>query len=154
MCCRGIHQLIVVFFLQSLQRGMMQLTADKCKGANCYDASTNIMLGAKFFKSRVSNFNGNVLAAVGDYNGWSTRMSYSSATNPNIAACAHQNLDYVSSRMSVDHASLAKCMLSFSLTLSSTAGSWERTATLSNSSHTTIWPTVQDDALLARPIPF
>jgi soluble lytic murein transglycosylase-like protein len=73
----------------------MQLTPDKCNGANCYDAATNIMLGAKFFKSQVDSFNGNVLEAVGDYNGWSSSMSYSTATNRQWG-CAHQNnLDYV-----------------------------------------------------------
>jgi hypothetical protein len=73
----------------------MQLTPDKCKGVDCYDAGTNIMMGAKYFKSQVDQFNGNVLEAVGAYNGWSTDMSFSSATNLQWGPCAQNNLDYL-----------------------------------------------------------
>lgn len=75
----------------------MQLTPDKCKGVDCYDAGTNIMIGAKYFKSQVDHFNGNVLEAVGAYNGWSNDMSFSSATNLQWGCHAQNDLDYLNS---------------------------------------------------------
>ena len=76
--------------------GMMQLTPDKCGGINCWDAATNIMTGAKYFKTEYDNRGQNVLAAAGAYNGWQDgQLSYNSATNQQWGCRAQNNLDYL-----------------------------------------------------------
>lgn len=56
------------------ERGMMQITPDKCGGApggNCKDPVFNIGKGAEYFTSQLQANGGNVLLAIGQYNGWS-----------------------------------------------------------------------------------
>lgn len=51
----------------------MQITHDKCGDApngDCHDPSYNIGAGAKYLRDRLDNFSGNVLQALGGYNGW------------------------------------------------------------------------------------
>lgn len=78
---------------------MLQLTPDKCANANCYDAGTNIMMGAKYFKSEVDRFGGNVLEALGAYNGWSSSMTFASATSQQYGCHSQNNLDYANSML-------------------------------------------------------
>lgn len=76
----------------------MQITKDKCPSSgNCKDPATNIMIGAKYFASQLQTYNGDVLSAVGSYNGWSPdKMSYSSTMAMKQYGCAaQQNLDYL-----------------------------------------------------------
>lgn len=75
--------------------GMMQLTPDKCSNANCWDASTNIKMGAKYFKSQLDSFGGNALQAIGAYNGWQKGLTYSRATNQQYGCHSQNNLDYL-----------------------------------------------------------
>lgn len=75
--------------------GMMQLTPDKCKNANCWDANTNVQMGAKYFKGQLDSFGGNVLEALGSYNGWQKGLTYSRATSTQYGCHAQNNLDYL-----------------------------------------------------------
>ncbi|KAG6898181.1 hypothetical protein C0992_004168 [Termitomyces sp. T32_za158] len=61
------------------EQGLMQLTKDKCGGApggNCRDPNFNVETGAKYFAATLTGNGGNVLAAVGTYNGWYKGMTY------------------------------------------------------------------------------
>ncbi|KAG8757194.1 hypothetical protein FRC14_002286 [Serendipita sp. 396] len=75
--------------------GMMQITSEKCpETGDCYDAKTNISIGARYFKLMIDQHEGNVAAAMGAYNGWVTGLTIASANN--YAICAqHNNLDYL-----------------------------------------------------------
>jgi soluble lytic murein transglycosylase-like protein len=55
------------------EQGMMQLTQEKCGGApggNCKDPDFNIRTAARYFADVLNNNGGNVLLAIGQYNGW------------------------------------------------------------------------------------
>jgi hypothetical protein len=78
--------------------GMMQITGEKCPqgypDASCYDAETNIRIGAEYMKKMIDQSNGNVVQAMGYYNGWRQGMTVFDANN--YAICAqHNNLDYI-----------------------------------------------------------
>jgi hypothetical protein len=76
--------------------GLMQITPEKCPsdGSNCYDPATNIRIGAQYFKTVLDLNNGNVAAAMGNYNGWYHGLTVALANN--YAVCAqHNNLDYL-----------------------------------------------------------
>jgi len=82
------------------EQGMMQITPDKCGGApdgNCKDPDFNIQKGAHFFSEALKSANGDVLRAVGRYNGWYKRMTYEEATAAGRDGnCREQNnLDYL-----------------------------------------------------------
>ncbi|KAK1235598.1 hypothetical protein PQX77_001191 [Marasmius sp. AFHP31] len=58
--------------------GLMQITVDKCGGApggNCYDPDYNIRTATSYFKSVLDQSGGNVLQAMGMYNGWQPGMT-------------------------------------------------------------------------------
>jgi len=75
--------------------GMMQITPEKCPAeGDCYDADTNIAIGARYFKTVLDLNNGNLAAAMGNYNGWFEGLTVALANN--YAVCAqHNNLDYL-----------------------------------------------------------
>jgi soluble lytic murein transglycosylase-like protein len=77
--------------------GMMQITSEKCPtdGSDCYDAATNISIGASYFKDVIDNqCGGNVACAMGAYNGWYQGLTVAGADN--YSTCAqHNNLDYL-----------------------------------------------------------
>jgi hypothetical protein len=77
--------------------GMMQITSEKCPtdGSDCYDAATNIRIGASYFQTVLNDqCNGNVACTMGAYNGWQPGLTVQSANN--YAICAqHNNLDYL-----------------------------------------------------------
>ncbi|PWN28149.1 lysozyme-like protein, partial [Jaminaea rosea] len=78
--------------------GLMQITPEKCPSSgNCKDPYTNVMTGAKYFKSQLDSFGGDVLKATGSYNGWQPgKLSYSSTMAMKQYGCAaQQNLDYL-----------------------------------------------------------
>ncbi|KAG8960892.1 hypothetical protein FRC05_006535 [Tulasnella sp. 425] len=82
--------------------GMFQLSQDKCPGGKasyaCNDPDTNTQIAAKYIKSQIENdANGNVFLITGNYNGWSTDMSYYTAIKAATSSCCrcHNNLDYV-----------------------------------------------------------
>ncbi|KZO91615.1 glycoside hydrolase family 23 protein, partial [Calocera viscosa TUFC12733] len=79
------------------EQGLMQLTVDKCgdaPGGNCQDVYFNINTGANYIQSTISGAGGNVVLAVGQYNGWQGGQTISSViSNPNCGA--QQNLDYL-----------------------------------------------------------
>ncbi|KZT52570.1 glycoside hydrolase family 23 protein, partial [Calocera cornea HHB12733] len=79
------------------EQGLMQLTVDKCGGApggNCQDVWFNINTGANYIQTTISQAGGNVVEAVGQYNGWQTGQTISSViSNGNCGA--QQNLDYL-----------------------------------------------------------
>jgi len=82
------------------EQGLMQLTKDKCGGApggNCKDPDFNIGTAAKFFKQTLNDVGGNVLVAVGKYNGWFPGMTYGDATAAGDTSCCRcqKNLDYL-----------------------------------------------------------
>ncbi|KAH0827542.1 glycoside hydrolase family 23 protein [Lanmaoa asiatica] len=82
------------------EQGLMQITVDKCGGApggNCQDPDFNIHQGAQFFSQALDSLNGDLLLAIGHYNGWYKGLTYAEATaaaqNGN---CREQNnLDYL-----------------------------------------------------------
>ncbi|PLW21003.1 hypothetical protein PCANC_11267 [Puccinia coronata f. sp. avenae] len=80
--------------------GLMQITKDKCGGApggNCADPDYNIDMGAKTFASGLTEANGNVLLAVGGYNGWTPGLTKQKALQHKDEGCCvcQQNLDYL-----------------------------------------------------------
>ncbi|KAI0051923.1 glycoside hydrolase family 23 protein, partial [Auriscalpium vulgare] len=82
------------------EQGLMQITKDKCGGApngNCKDIDYNIRTGAKYFADTLNSFNGDVLSAVGTYNGWFHGMTYADATKAAHSSCClcQQNIDYL-----------------------------------------------------------
>jgi hypothetical protein len=82
------------------EQGLMQLSQDKCGDApngNCQDPNYNIATAAKFFKSTLDSVGGNLVAAVGDYNGWQPKITFAQATAAAKSKCCRcqNNLDYV-----------------------------------------------------------
>jgi len=79
------------------EQGLMQLTQDKCGNApngNCQDPTFNINEGATYIQQTISDAGGNVVQAVGQYNGYTLGQTISSViANPNCGA--QQNLDYL-----------------------------------------------------------
>ncbi|KAG8738854.1 hypothetical protein FRC10_006425 [Ceratobasidium sp. 414] len=81
------------------EQGLMQITKDKCGGApggNCRDPAFNIDKGASYLAGQIKACGGNVLEAVGSYNGWSKGLTYAKATaaaNSDCCRCQN-NLDY------------------------------------------------------------
>lgn len=70
--------------------GLMQITKDKCEGrdtAGCNDPDFNIGTGAKYFASQLVAYNGNVLLALGQYNGWYQGLTYAGATAAAYTGC-------------------------------------------------------------------
>ncbi|KAH7888540.1 glycoside hydrolase family 23 protein [Phlebopus sp. FC_14] len=82
------------------EQGLMQLTPDKCDGApngDCKDPDFNIHQGAKFFSETLDSVNGDLLLAIGKYNGWHQGLTYVEATAASLTGnCREQNnLDYL-----------------------------------------------------------
>lgn len=82
------------------EQGLMQITKDKCGGApggNCRDPDFNIRTGAKYFASTLDDVGGDVLLAVGRYNGWYPGLTASKAKAAKDKGCCRcqQNLDYL-----------------------------------------------------------
>ncbi|KAG8713892.1 hypothetical protein FRC08_012675 [Ceratobasidium sp. 394] len=81
------------------EQGLMQITKDKCGGApggNCRDPGYNIDTGSRYLAGQIKACGGNVLEAVGTYNGWSKGLTYGKATaaaKTNCCRCQN-NLDY------------------------------------------------------------
>lgn len=72
--------------------GLMQITPDKCQG-DCYDAATNLGIGARYFKTVLDSHNGNLFQTTGEYNGWYPGMNPGDVLgNP---CPQQQNLDYL-----------------------------------------------------------
>ncbi|KAF8135671.1 glycoside hydrolase family 23 protein [Boletus edulis] len=82
------------------EQGLMQITVDKCGGApggNCQDPNFNIHKGAEFFSQTLDSVNGDLLLAIGHYNGWYKGLTYAEATAAaHNGNCREQNnLDYL-----------------------------------------------------------
>ncbi|KAG6920285.1 hypothetical protein DXG01_005054 [Tephrocybe rancida] len=82
------------------EQGLMQITKDKCGGApggNCRDPAFNIRTGAKYFADTLNSNGGDLLAAVGNYNGWVKGMTYAQATAAAKTSCCRcqRNCDYL-----------------------------------------------------------
>ncbi|KAJ1021883.1 hypothetical protein NDA16_003645 [Ustilago loliicola] len=82
------------------EQGLMQITPDKCGGApggNCKDPGFNVDTGAKYFKSTLDQCGGNVLQAIGQYNGWQLGLTVQKATAAKSQGncLAQNNLDYL-----------------------------------------------------------
>ncbi|EKM54504.1 glycoside hydrolase family 23 protein [Phanerochaete carnosa HHB-10118-sp] len=82
------------------EQGLMQITVDKCGAApngNCKDPNYNIQQGALFLSGLISDNGGNVLLAVGQYNGWVNGMTEAQATAAADTGCCpcQNNLDYL-----------------------------------------------------------
>ncbi|CAH7685952.1 lysozyme-like domain-containing protein [Phakopsora pachyrhizi] len=80
--------------------GLMQITKDKCGGApggDCSSPDYNVMMGAKTFADGLSSSNGNVLVALGAYNGWEKGLTKEKALQAKAQGCCEcqQNLDYM-----------------------------------------------------------
>lgn len=81
------------------EQGLMQITHDKCGGApngDCKEPWFNIHTGAKYLADQINNCGGNVLEAVGSYNGWYKGLTYGKATAAAKTSCCRcqNNLDY------------------------------------------------------------
>lgn len=82
------------------ENGLMQISGDKCEGrdaAACREPEFNVATGAKYLKNRIDNAGGNVLQALGQYNGWPLGMTVTSAKAADGRGACHQqnNLDYL-----------------------------------------------------------
>ncbi|GFZ51606.1 hypothetical protein JCM24511_09373, partial [Saitozyma sp. JCM 24511] len=82
------------------EAGLMQIAPSNCNppsGTSCWDVDYNIQRGAELFSNMISSNGGNVIAAVGSYNGWSKGMTYADATaEASEGDCSAQNnLDYL-----------------------------------------------------------
>ncbi|GAA5978100.1 hypothetical protein JCM10908_004229 [Rhodotorula pacifica] len=81
--------------------GLMQITKEKCEGRDnhaCADPDFNVRTGAAYLKKEIDNAGGQLLEALGRYNGWRPfEMSYSSATAAAYTGCCEcqNNLDYL-----------------------------------------------------------
>lgn len=75
--------------------GLLQLSPDKCANVDCYDPATNIRIGARYLRTLL-DANPNIVAAVGNWNGWFAGMTYDDATATQRSNCySQQNLDYL-----------------------------------------------------------
>ncbi|KAJ1595636.1 hypothetical protein NDA11_005822 [Ustilago hordei] len=82
------------------EQGLMQITRDKCRGApngNCKDPWFNVDTGARYFKTTLDQCGGNVLQAIGQYNGWQLGLTVKKATAAKAQGNCHaqNNLDYL-----------------------------------------------------------
>ncbi|WVQ75836.1 hypothetical protein IAR50_005469 [Cryptococcus sp. DSM 104548] len=82
------------------EAGLMQLASENCDGApngNCYDVDFNIERGASLFSGLIDSNGGNVLLAIGSYNGWYSGLTQAEATAAaSQGQCdAQNNLDYL-----------------------------------------------------------
>ncbi|KAI5479624.1 glycoside hydrolase family 23 protein [Pseudohyphozyma bogoriensis] len=80
--------------------GLMQITQDKCNGmgaAGCSAPDYNIDTAAAYLASQIKAANGNILTALGQYNGWVPGMTFTSATAAEYSDCCEcqNNLDYL-----------------------------------------------------------
>lgn len=77
--------------------GLMQITQDKCTtGIDCTDPDYNIKTGAAYFQSVLTQNNGNILLACGQYNGWYQGLTVAKATSIKSQCCECQNnLNYL-----------------------------------------------------------
>lgn len=78
--------------------GLMQVMPFNCIDESvCMDVWHNIRNGANVFKTYLEQSGGNVLLALGKYNGWKERLTYYEATQPaREGRCwAQANLDYL-----------------------------------------------------------
>ncbi|KAJ9125535.1 hypothetical protein QFC22_000496 [Naganishia vaughanmartiniae] len=79
------------------EMGLMQAAENRCPGGNvdsCMQPYNNIKLGADIFNEKLSAAGGNVLLALGAYNGWFEGMTFDEAHN--ATPCSHnKNRDYV-----------------------------------------------------------
>ncbi|KAF9523993.1 lysozyme-like domain-containing protein [Crepidotus variabilis] len=76
------------------EQGLMQITKDKCGGApgnNCLDPDFNIGAGARYFKQTLDSLGGNVIQAVGTYNGWRVGLTPATAFAGYNGNCHTQN---------------------------------------------------------------
>ncbi|KAF9568057.1 lysozyme-like protein [Agrocybe pediades] len=77
------------------EQGLMQITKEKCAGApggDCKDPEFNIATATKFFAQTLSNSGGNILQAVGQYNGWHIGLTkWAAFAAANSACCRCQN---------------------------------------------------------------
>ncbi|KIL65975.1 glycoside hydrolase family 23 protein [Amanita muscaria Koide BX008] len=82
------------------EQGLMQISRDKCGGApggNCQDPDYNVHTGAQFFSQTLNDNGGNLLLAIGTYNGWYNGLTFGEATaaaKTNCCPCQN-NLDYL-----------------------------------------------------------
>jgi hypothetical protein len=81
--------------------GMFQLSQDKCPGGKsssaCLDPTTNTNLAAAYISKQLDSMNGNLLQMIGEYNGWSLKMTVADATKAAHSSCCRcqNNLDYI-----------------------------------------------------------
>ncbi|KAG8697157.1 hypothetical protein FRC11_000219, partial [Ceratobasidium sp. 423] len=64
---------------------------------DCKEPWFNILTGAKYLKNQIDANGGNVLKAVGSYNGWTDGLTYGKATAARYSNCCRcqNNLDYL-----------------------------------------------------------
>ncbi|KAG8934087.1 hypothetical protein FRC03_004909 [Tulasnella sp. 419] len=78
--------------------GMFQLSPDKCKqGVDCFDVDYNMRTAAEYFKGQLDSSGGNVLEALGSYNGWFEGITEGKARAAAGGPCClcQNNLDYL-----------------------------------------------------------
>lgn len=72
--------------------GLMQITSDKCtSGISCSDPDYNVKTGTKYLKDRLDANDGNILLALGQYNGWYKGLTVAKATAIKDSCCQCQN---------------------------------------------------------------
>ena len=80
------------------EAGLMQIAPPNCEAGNdCWNVDYNIRRGAQLFSQMIDANGGNVLAAIGSYNGWQTGMTVGDGTAAaSQGNCfAQNNLDYL-----------------------------------------------------------
>jgi len=79
--------------------GLMQITTDKCDVPQneCKQPDNNVRIGTKYLADLLQQNNNNIVACMGQYNGWFTGMTIADATKAaSQGHCAwQQNLDYL-----------------------------------------------------------
>ncbi|UZJ53455.1 hypothetical protein CBS101457_002775 [Exobasidium rhododendri] len=74
--------------------GIMQIIPASCRG-DCWSVKNNIRLGAKEFSKTLRSNGGNVLEAIGQYNGWEKGLAVWKVRKEQYGCYAQQNLDYL-----------------------------------------------------------
>lgn len=75
---------------------IVTICEDEADAASCWDLNYNIRRGAQLFSQKIAAAGGNVIQAIGAYNGWQPGLTVASATAAKNFACRNQNnLDYL-----------------------------------------------------------
>lgn len=97
--CNSLPKTVVVLPTESEPILSLYLHCSPFKRSllSCYDVNFNIQRAAELFSSLISSNGGNVLLAIGSYNGWYSGLTYAAGTAAASQGQCHaqNNLDYI-----------------------------------------------------------